>query len=128
NDSTLIGYRYSTGWAGAQRVYFAARTSVPITRSILHDGQTSSDMIDMAETYDRGAGVAAQLLFEDAPNKSIQLKVALSMTSYQKALAALMEIQGWDFDRVRKSAEDLWENELRKIRITSANTELKRVF
>src|SRR5690606_27546247 len=62
------------------------------------------------------------------PNKSIQLKVALSMTSYQKALAALMEIQGWDFDRVRKSAEDLWENELRKIRITSANTELKRVF
>jgi len=128
NDSTLIGYRYSTGWAKVQRVYFAARTSVPITRTILHDGQSASDMTDMAETYDKGNGVAAQLLFDGTESKTIQLKVALSMTSYQKALGALGDVQGWDFNRVRKSAEDQWEHELQKVRITSASTELKRVF
>lgn len=128
NDSTLIGYRYSTGWAKTQRVYFAARTSAPIRKTILHDGQSASDMTDMAETYDNGAGVAVQLLFDSAANQSIQLKVSLSMTSYQKALAALAEIQAWDFDAVRKSAEDKWEHELQKITITSADTALKRIF
>src|SRR5690606_34671041 len=31
NDSTLVGYRYSTGWAPSQRVYFAAKTSKPFS-------------------------------------------------------------------------------------------------
>ena len=128
NDSTLVGYRFSSGWAGIQRVYFAARTALPISRTILHDGQSASDMTDMAETYDRGAGVAAQLLFDDAAGGPVMLKVALSTTSYQKALAALAEVQGWDFDRVRKSAEDQWGHELGKIRVTSTDTVLKRIF
>ncbi len=125
NDSTLVGYRFSSGWAGVQRVYFAARTASPITRAIFHDGQSASDM---AETYDRGTGVAAQLLFDDAAGESLILKVALSTTSYQKALTALGEIQGWDFDRVHQSAADQWEHELQKVRITSADTALKRIF
>src|SRR5690606_28692993 len=123
-----VGYRYSTGWAGVQRVYFAARTALPFTRAILHDGQSASDMTDMAETYDRGTGVAAQLLFDGAESGAVLLKVALSTTSYQKALAALGEIEGWDFDHIRKSAEDQWEHELQKIRITSTDTALKRIF
>ena len=32
NDSTLIGYRVSTGWAHHQQVYFAARCSVSFSR------------------------------------------------------------------------------------------------
>ncbi|WP_257666074.1 GH92 family glycosyl hydrolase [Parapedobacter tibetensis] len=128
NDSTLVGYRYSTGWAKVQRVYFAARTSASFTKTILNDGQSASDMVDMSETYDEGTGVTAQLLFDGGTSKSIDLKVALSMTSYEKALLALDEIQGWDFNAVRKSAEDKWENELKKVRIHSKNDELKRIF
>src|SRR5690606_38669398 len=86
NDSTLVGYRFSTGWAGVQRVYFAARTAMPVTRTILHDGQSASDMTDMAETYDRGSGVAAQLEFDRTAGEPVLLKVALSTTSYQEAL------------------------------------------
>lgn len=128
NDSTLVGYRFSSGWAGVQRVYFAARTAIPLSRIILHDGQSASDMTDMAETYDRGAGVAAQLLFDDVAGRPLMLKVALSTTSYEKALVALAEIPGWDFDRVRKSADNQWEHELRKVTIKSADTALKRIF
>ena len=128
NDSTLVGYRYSTGWASVQRVYFAARTSIPFVKTVLNDGNTASDMVDMAETYDRGKGVSAQLLFTRDTGGSIDLKVALSMTSYDKALLALHEIQGWDFDAVRESARDKWERELQKVTINTADESMKRIF
>lgn len=128
NDSTLVGYRYSTGWAHVQRVYFAARTSSAFTKTILNDGHSASDMSDMAETYDKGKGVSAQLIFNEHHGHIIELKVALSSTSYDKALQALNEIPNWDFARTRKSAADQWENELRKVTISTNNDALKRVF
>ncbi|MFC3196347.1 GH92 family glycosyl hydrolase [Parapedobacter deserti] len=128
NDSTLVGYRYSTGWAKVQRVYFAARTSVPAAKIILDDGQSASDMADVAETYDIGNGVSAQLVFDKDERAIVELKVALSMTSYEKALAALVEIPEWDFQRVRKAAEAQWEAELQKVRINTGDERLKRVF
>ena len=37
NDTTIVGYRYSAGWAKTQRVYFAAKLSVPVKKiTILH--------------------------------------------------------------------------------------------
>jgi len=128
NDSTLVGYRYSTGWAKVQRVYFAARTSAPIVRSILNDGQSASDMSDMVETYDKGKGASVQLFFDGNTHRTIEMKVALSMTSYDKAVNALREIPSWNFRDVRKAAEDKWEKELQKIKITTADNRLKRVF
>ncbi|MGK6351703.1 GH92 family glycosyl hydrolase [Parapedobacter sp. DT-150] len=128
NDSTLIGYRYSTGWAKVQRVYFAARTSKAFIKTVLSDGQSASDMIDMTETYDEGQGVSAQLLFENTADNTVELKVALSMTSYQKALEELNQAGGRTFDDVHTSAEDQWEKELQKIKINSTDTALKRIF
>ncbi|WP_257658343.1 GH92 family glycosyl hydrolase [Parapedobacter lycopersici] len=128
NDSTLVGYRYSTGWAQAQRIYFAARTSKPFTGTILHDGQTASDMTDMVETYDKGAGVAAQLLFDPVTTEAIELKVALSTTSYDKALDELDARPQEDFATAHRVAEDLWEQELRKVTVKTDDDSLKRVF
>jgi len=128
NDSTLVGYRHSTGWAKVQRVYFAARMSAAVLKTILNDGQSASDMADMAETYDQGKGVSAQLVFDGNKARTVALKVALSMTSYEKALAALDELPGWDFGGVRQAAQDKWENELRKISIHTGDEKLKRVF
>lgn len=128
NDSTLVGYRYSTGWANVQRVYFAARTSAPIVRSILNDGQSASEMSDMVETYDPGKGASIQLFFDGNIHQTIEMKVALSMTGYDKALGALREIPSWRFDSVKKAAEDQWEKELQKIKIRTSDDRLKRIF
>lgn len=128
NDSTLVGYRYSTGWAKIQRVYFAARTSAPFVKTILHDGQSASTMTDMAETYERGKGVSAQLLFDGSRHKTIELKVALSMTGYEKALNELNHAKKDRFNAARQTAKDKWEAELQKIKIRSESDELKRVF
>jgi len=128
NDSTLVGYRYSTGWAKVQKVYFAARTSKPIVRSILNDGQSASDMSDMVETYDKGKGASVQLFFDGNTHQTIEMKVALSMTSYDKAIGALREIPTWDFNGIRKAAENKWESELQKIKINTQDDRLKRIF
>ncbi len=127
NDSTLIGYRYSTGWAKVQRVYFAARTSKPFSQAILAGHGIQSAQIKAAKSEETGTGINAQLLF-DAGQKEVELKVALSMTHEDQALKALDEVSGWDFSTLREKAEDRWEEELRKVQITTGDEKAKRVF
>lgn len=110
NDSTIVGYRYSTGWAKVQRIYFAARTSQAFNSMQVKD-----------------KFLTAQLFFPEN-TENIQLKVALSTVSAEKALLALTEIQGWDFEQTKLSAEHKWEAELQKIKISTNDEKLKRIF
>ncbi|MFC6102619.1 GH92 family glycosyl hydrolase [Olivibacter domesticus] len=127
DDSTVVGYRYSTGWAKVQRVYFALRTSKPFKEAILAGHGVQSAQIKAARTEEKGKGVSAQLLF-DAQQKLVDMKVALSSTNYDKALLALNEIPDWNFEHVRESAEEKWEHELQKVQVSSSDEKLKRVF
>lgn len=127
DDSTLVGYRYSTGWAKIQRVYFALRSSIPFKEAILAGHGVQSAQIKAAKTEEKGKGISAQLVF-DEQHKTIDMKVALSMTDENQALAALGEIGDWNFARVKQEAEDKWEHELQKVQVSSSDERLKRVF
>ena len=131
NDSTLVGYRYSTGWANKQRVYFAAITSKPFSEFHLK-GEMDIEIGDISiglESKDRGKGVSSQLVFLPVDGSTtIELKVALSMTGIDKAMLALDEIPDWNFNEVKAQADAKWEKELEKIRIKSSDRKLKRVF
>ena len=123
NDSTLIGYRYSTGWAQTQRVYFALRSSVPFSKLlIIADGK------QITSPGANGTGVVAQLLFNEQKRNHVMLKVALSTVSTDKAVQALKEIKNWDFDNARKQAAEKWERELSKIQIKTNDIRIKRIF
>ena len=138
NDSTIIGYRVSTGWAYHQQVFFAARCSVPFSR-IQWDSSTSvgndrgGHPLISADSIAAGQ-LKASLVFEGKPvgtegaGSSILLKCALSMTSMDKALLALSEIRDWDFDGTRRKAEDQWEHQLEKVRIQTPDPRLRRIF
>ncbi|WP_134090776.1 GH92 family glycosyl hydrolase [Olivibacter sp. XZL3] len=127
DDSTLVGYRYSTGWAKVQRVYFALRSSAPFQQAILAGHGVQSAQIKAAKTEERGKGISAQLVF-DEQQKNVEIKVALSMTDENKALQALQEISDWNFNRVKEEAADKWEHELKKVQVSSSDEKLKRVF
>ncbi len=122
DDSTIIGYRYSTGWAKVQRVYFAARTSIPFEK--LH---TYYD-----ERFKNKKGVFtvmnAQMIFGDLAARPLLMKVGLSTVSTDKALQALKEIDGWEATDVIKNAAIKWEAELSKISVQTSDDKLKRVF
>lgn len=139
DDSTIVGYRYSTGWARFQRVYFAARCSVPFSGMRLWaDGQVYPAERDSLSAK----WIRAQLVFGDQTpqtgrqtgqkgqglRRTIQMKVALSMTGTEKALEALGEAPGWDFGDLRRQAEDKWEKELGKVRIRTSDKHLERIF
>jgi predicted alpha-1,2-mannosidase len=123
NDSTLAGYRYSTGWAQTQRVYFVLRSSVPFKKLYL-----TAEGKPVTADEAKGVMVIGQLLFKEKTNKNIKLKVALSTVSTAKALIALNEIKGWDINRVKAAAEAKWEHELSKMQIKTNDLRLKRIF
>lgn len=123
NDSTIIGYRYSTGWAQVQRVYFALRTSKSFGKMYL-----TANGSPLSANEARAEAVIGQLLFSSAKNNKIELKVALSTVNAEKALMALNEIKGWNINNVKHDAETKWEHELSKIQIKTNNIHLKRIF
>jgi predicted alpha-1,2-mannosidase len=114
NDSILVGYRYSTGWAKNQRVYFAAKFSSPvITKTYLNGNKNNLDQ-------DTGRLVKTVLQF-NLKGKPLFVKVGISNVSPEKALLATNEIGNSSFNEIANKATKLWENELSKIKIKTFN-------
>jgi predicted alpha-1,2-mannosidase len=122
NDSTLIGYRYSTGWAKNQRVYFAARFSKRVSNT--HFVNTHKNEFQQ----DTGTLAKALLQFTLAGGEPLEVKVGISSVSTEKALLAVAETNGKSFETVAAMADAKWEQELSKIKITSTDEKLKQRF
>lgn len=120
NDSTIIGYRYSTGWAKGQKVFFAARFSSAIKNYLFID--------DTAHTSKRADGKLVKMALQFSTDKSLLVKVSLSTVSTDKALLELNKNNAQQFNSVSKAAERLWEKELQKIKINTNNKELATKF
>lgn len=109
DETKIEGYRYSTGWARDQKVYFAAELSEPITGFSQEGYYTRLDLGDNA--------------------KEVILKVALSPTSIEGAWENLeAEGSSWDFEKVRSEAKDAWNKELSKVQITSSQPDVMKIF
>ena len=125
NDSTIVGYRYSYGWANVQRVYFAIRTSKPVKQLHVFDSRKHTAVRQEEETEVTYNG---ELEFKDLDGQPLLMKVALSSVSTDKALESLQEITGWNFEKVRDRATRLWEKELAKMQVKTNDEHLKRIF
>ncbi len=124
NDSTICGYRYSTGWANDQRVFFRAVFSKPFKNfRLIADGKETSGKEAKAKVlYGRAD-------FETQQNEDIYMKVALSPTSTEAAAQNLTaELPGWDFEKTIAAADEAWNQELSKIKITTNNEANRRIF
>jgi predicted alpha-1,2-mannosidase len=108
NDSTLIGYRFSTGWAKNQRVFFAARFSKPVVSTKLNNQGTNNSL--------KAPDAKIQLQFNTG-SQPLFARVSISSVSSEKALAELNATKIETFDAVVKKADAAWEKELSKIRI-----------
>lgn len=123
DDSTLAGYRYSTGWAKDQRVYFAIRSSKikEATWSLM------ADKIKVDGDSATATGVVGALQFSTVTNEAVILKTGISFGSMEGALAALEQEKGYDFDAIKKAASDQWETELSRVKIVAEDS-VKTVF
>ncbi len=125
NDSTIVGYRFSTGWAKDQRVYFAARFSRPFGSSLFY---VDSSLVRSRKDV-RGRYVIGAFKFRTNAGKTIYVKTGISSASIEGAMKDLdTEIPGWNFDKVRETAQKMWRKELSRIKVETPDSSLKATF
>lgn len=123
NDSTLIGYRFSKGWAADQRLYFAIRISKPMKEFALYDSSVLKSTNSLTAVNTRG------VLSFGKNIGTVEIKVGISPVSMTHVLKNIRaEIRGWDFDKAIANAQQQWRKALSCVQITSDDTAKKTVF
>ena len=126
DDSTVVGYRQTNGWAKNRTEYFAMRFSKPFKSYGYKNYSTSEPYIgfwrrfDMRENFPliQGHDIRAYFNFNTTRGELIKIKMALSPVSYAGALANMQaEAPGWDFEQIKNQGQTAWEKQLEKVKI-----------
>jgi predicted alpha-1,2-mannosidase len=120
NDSTIVGYRYSTGWAKGQKVYFAATFSQKIKQRIFIDDSIKTN----TQAYGNNVKIALQFNTENP----LLVRVGISSVGTDQAFNSLQESEHQTFNEITIHAENLWEKELQKIKINTNNQQQAQQF
>jgi predicted alpha-1,2-mannosidase len=120
DDKTVEVLRRSEAWATNQYVYARIEFNVPFKKNLAnktskgHENDVETNAIIFSKMVKKG--------------EKILVKVSLSPTSYEGAKLNSSEIKHWDFEKVKKEAEALWNKELSKIEVTSNDKEKLTIF
>jgi predicted alpha-1,2-mannosidase len=124
DDQTIVGYRQTTGWARTRTVYFAMKFSKPFAHYGSQNFEEPSAYrgfwrkFDQSNAFPELAGRELRMHFDFdlAKGEEVLMKLTLSPVSMQNALKQMdVEIPHWDFDRVVREGQALWDQELGKI-------------
>ena len=122
DETTIVGYRRSKGWAKDQRVFFALKSSKPFAefRFFLGDRAVGGESAE-------GQGLRAIGTYEGSPGE-VLVRVGISPVSEENALANLEKESGTtDFDAVAAAAKAAWNDQLGRIQI-EADDRTKCIF
>lgn len=136
NDSTVIGYRQTNGWARTRTLYFA----MSFNKAFYQHGYKKYDKrevyggfwgkFNQTKNFPEIAGrqIRSYFDFKTEAGEKIKIKFSISPVSMAGALNNMQtEIPGWDFDKVKADGQQLWETELHKI-VIQGNQEIKENF
>lgn len=123
DSCTIEGYRFSTGWAKDQKIYFRAQFSKPFD---------SIDEITTKEYPVEGKEYSVNYFradFHTTEGEQVMLKVAVSPASEEKAaLNMSAELPGWDFEATVDAAREAWNAELSKAKVSTYDPEARTIF
>jgi len=120
NDSTIAGMRVSKEWAEQQYVYFVAEFSRPF----LYQDQTY-EIAGTSKDPETGHEVQEIELVPVFPlvfykGSDLMVKVAISAVDVDGALSNLKkEAPHWNFNTYKTDAENAWQKELDRIKIST---------
>lgn len=119
---TLVGYRFSKGWAADQRLWFAIKTSVPVKQLELLDANQPASGKSLKAVKTKG-------ILTFANGGTVQLKIGISPVSSEGALANITaEVPDWNFEKTVAAANAKWIKELSRINITTKDSVQRTVF
>ncbi len=129
DNNTIEGYKQSQ----EARLYFVAEFSKAFAAYGTWDGsyQTpeSSASLFPYKSAESGNNIGAFVNYRTSANESVYVKVGLSYVSVEGARNNLRtEIPGWDFDRVRTDARNIWNEELKNIEVSGGSEDQKQIF
>ncbi|RYJ37357.1 Alpha-1,2-mannosidase [Flavobacterium anhuiense] len=131
NDTLITGYRQTNGWARTRTVYFAMSFNKPI-KSYGQAAQEKSvyrgfwGRFDQTKNFPEMAGQNLKLFFDFDTNEGekIKIKMALSPVSSAGALENMKkETPDWDFEKVKKQSQEVWNKELNKVQVETIQKE-----
>jgi len=137
NDTLMLGYRQTSGWARNRILYFAMVFSKPFNSHGFQNYDRKETYrgfwgkFDQSKNFPEIAGrqLKAYFNFKTSEGEKIKIKFALSPVSMEGALNNMKaEVTGWDFEEVKNAGQQQWENELSKITIQSGSREEKENF
>jgi predicted alpha-1,2-mannosidase len=122
DNKTIEILRRSEAWAKDQYVYARIEFDKPMQIS-----KTEANQENKKDFY---SGTVVKVSFSKQVKKGekISVKVSLSPTSYEGAKLNSSEIKGWDFNKVKQEAEQLWDKQLSKIEITETDKDKLSIF
>ena len=124
NNRTIRGYRQSKRWAQDQIVYFYIEFSEPVANAGLYkDDSVASDKVI------QGQNCKAIFTFGKRGKNVVVAKIGISSVSEENArLNLYSEVTAWEFEKLKASAENAWNDYLNKIEVKTDNLENKKVF
>lgn len=126
DNKTVEVMRNSSAWAQNQFVYARIEFSKPMfVSAAIGNGIAPPKTTDK---FFAGSLLALSFSGQVKKGEKIQVKVALSPTSFTGAKLNMSEIPHWDFKLVKKQAEALWNKELQKIEITEKDKNKLSIF
>lgn len=137
NDSLVVGYRETNGWARTRRVYFAMMFSKPFYQygARKYDRRQAYHgfwgHFDQGHNFPEQAGRQIRMYFDfkTREGEKVKIKFALSPVSTDGALLNLQtEIPGWDFETVKRQTQDAWNTELSKVVIDAGQEEKENFY
>ncbi len=122
---TVSGYRYSTGWAKNQKVFFVLQFSKSINEYNLYKQKNQVEKVNTI----KDTITTAQLFFNKGVKNQLEVKVGISSVSIDNAKENIsMHKNKFEFDKVREKGTMSWEDMLSKIKIETQNDTLKTIF
>lgn len=125
NNYTIRGYRISDGWLKGVTVNFYAQFSKPLTSvNIYQNRQLKKGLKELT-----GRDIRLVLQFENKDDKPVVARVGISPVSMEGAMKNLQEeVNTWNFDLIKKNAQQAWNNELKTFQVSNENQTNKVKF
>ncbi len=122
---TIEGYRFSRGWARDQRIYFTTVLSKDIKRFSVYDSTALKQGVVL-----KGNKVKGVISFSTKQGEKVYVKTGISPVSSANAFQNInIEIPAWNFNTIAIEANNVWNNQLKKIQIkTDSLSQLKKFY
>jgi predicted alpha-1,2-mannosidase len=122
----LAGGRSTKAWGDGREAYFTMQFSQKPTRIVFYNDDAE---VPAGTEPLTGKSLKAVAFFDLAHHPVIFVKTGISGVSAESAANNLKaELPGWDFEHVRRSAREKWNDQLSRINIKTDNEKHRRIF